>query len=259
MSSSWPRDQTCVSHIGKQILYHWATRKAFSSYVNMLRINPDTLCPLPEVHSHTSSPAPMRCLVNFFLSRLLTHSQTLFFRSLGLLSLWFTSLPAQNRWPGLPLQFLPFEQTSSPLSLWTTSKQDYGSQQSTFSLHPQIKPTHLWPKHDILLLHKLWIMEAPLEPQGWLSAEGDAVIVVTRKSEPSAHGPSRDLWPCLCLILDEPLAFYRPIWNNSSAASSSWRGTQLWLHSSQHSGNWGNKYLKGKSGQSTTKSILELN
>lgn len=98
MSSSWPRDQTCVSHIGKQILYHWATRKAFSSYVNMLRINPDTLCPLPEVHSHTSSPAPMRCLVNFFLSRLLTHSQTLFFRSLGLLP--FGSLPFLHRIDG---------------------------------------------------------------------------------------------------------------------------------------------------------------
>ena len=40
---------------------------------------------------------------------------------------------------------------------------------------------------------------------------GDAIIVVTQKSEPSAHGPSGDLWPCPCLILDEPLAFYRPI------------------------------------------------
>ena len=28
--SSWTRDQTCVSCIGKQILYHWATREALS-------------------------------------------------------------------------------------------------------------------------------------------------------------------------------------------------------------------------------------
>ena len=26
--SSWPRDQTCISCIGRQILYHWATRRA---------------------------------------------------------------------------------------------------------------------------------------------------------------------------------------------------------------------------------------
>ena len=30
--SSWPRDPTCVSCIGKQILYHWATREAPFSY-----------------------------------------------------------------------------------------------------------------------------------------------------------------------------------------------------------------------------------
>ena len=29
--SSRPRDQTCVSHIGRQILYHWATREAHQS------------------------------------------------------------------------------------------------------------------------------------------------------------------------------------------------------------------------------------
>ena len=29
--SSWPRDETCVSCIGRQILYHWATREAHSS------------------------------------------------------------------------------------------------------------------------------------------------------------------------------------------------------------------------------------
>lgn len=62
---------------------------------------------------HTPFPSPYAPICKLFLSRLLTHSQTLFFRSLGLLSLWFTSLPAQNRWPGLPLQFLPFEQISS--------------------------------------------------------------------------------------------------------------------------------------------------
>ena len=28
MGSSWTRDQTCVSCIGRQILYHWATREA---------------------------------------------------------------------------------------------------------------------------------------------------------------------------------------------------------------------------------------
>ena len=31
--SSWPRDQTWVSCIGRQILYHWATREALGSRV----------------------------------------------------------------------------------------------------------------------------------------------------------------------------------------------------------------------------------
>ena len=32
--SSWPRDQTWVSCIGRCILYHWATREAFCLIVN---------------------------------------------------------------------------------------------------------------------------------------------------------------------------------------------------------------------------------
>ena len=28
--SSWPRDQTCISWIGRRVLYHWATREARS-------------------------------------------------------------------------------------------------------------------------------------------------------------------------------------------------------------------------------------
>ena len=32
VGSSWTRNQTCVSCIGRQILYHWATREALSSF-----------------------------------------------------------------------------------------------------------------------------------------------------------------------------------------------------------------------------------
>ena len=33
IESSWPRDRTCVSRIGKWILYHWATWEALSTSV----------------------------------------------------------------------------------------------------------------------------------------------------------------------------------------------------------------------------------
>ena len=36
--SSWPRDQTHVSCIGRQILYHWATREAPISYCYMVNL-----------------------------------------------------------------------------------------------------------------------------------------------------------------------------------------------------------------------------
>ena len=34
--SSQPRDQTCVSYIGRQILYHWATREAYYNSTRMI-------------------------------------------------------------------------------------------------------------------------------------------------------------------------------------------------------------------------------
>ena len=37
MGSSWPRDWTCVSCIGRQILYHWATWEAPSKEVSVLK------------------------------------------------------------------------------------------------------------------------------------------------------------------------------------------------------------------------------
>ena len=37
--SSWPRDQTCVSCIGRQILYHWATWEAMVKNMSYSGIN----------------------------------------------------------------------------------------------------------------------------------------------------------------------------------------------------------------------------
>ena len=60
MGSSWPRDWTCVSCIGRQILYHWATREA-------------QLCDLAEIKhlSHFSckdgQPNSWRVLQNCWL------------------------------------------------------------------------------------------------------------------------------------------------------------------------------------------------
>ena len=35
--SSWPRDQTWVSCIGRPLLYHWVTRKAYSTRIDVIK------------------------------------------------------------------------------------------------------------------------------------------------------------------------------------------------------------------------------
>lgn len=111
-----------------------------SGGINMLCIDPNSLCPLPDVHSHASSPAPhaLNLSAFFFPGSWPRAKPFIILMSLCLLLLLFTSLST-----GLPLQVLPIERIFSHLSLGTTSKWDCGSQQSTFSLHPQVKPTHL--------------------------------------------------------------------------------------------------------------------
>ena len=46
--TSWPRDQTCVSFIGRQILHHWATWKACKAITRQKKIKKNlprnTLC-----------------------------------------------------------------------------------------------------------------------------------------------------------------------------------------------------------------------
>ena len=38
--ASWPRDRTCISYIGRQILYYWATREGWGGYsLNNLNID----------------------------------------------------------------------------------------------------------------------------------------------------------------------------------------------------------------------------
>ena len=45
--SSWPKDQTCISCTGRQILYHWATREAPHTLNRSLVIaKPPSLLPL---------------------------------------------------------------------------------------------------------------------------------------------------------------------------------------------------------------------
>ena len=54
--SSWPRDQTHVSSIGRQILYHWDTREA--PYIMLLsRFSRVRLCVTPETAAHHASPS----------------------------------------------------------------------------------------------------------------------------------------------------------------------------------------------------------
>ena len=55
-ASPWPRDWTCVSCIGRQILYHWAIREAFpktysvSTFRSLLRISSYQFCSIvPEI------------------------------------------------------------------------------------------------------------------------------------------------------------------------------------------------------------------
>ena len=52
--SSHPRDQTCVSCIGRQVLYHWATREAHSIHT-MEELNGKSIHEKNEVLIHTTT------------------------------------------------------------------------------------------------------------------------------------------------------------------------------------------------------------
>ena len=58
--SSWPRDQICISHVGRRVLYHWATKEAkinpAAAAAKSLQSCP-TLCD-PADGSPPGSPVP---------------------------------------------------------------------------------------------------------------------------------------------------------------------------------------------------------
>ena len=68
--SSWPRDWTHISCIGRRILYHWATRKASGRVLcsdenhwdkqTPLKLSTSLFCELPEAKTRvlSSSPSP---------------------------------------------------------------------------------------------------------------------------------------------------------------------------------------------------------
>ena len=82
--SSWPRDQTCISCIGRQILYQWATREAsvkFSSSHNFLIIQEKTSKTKQNNSSSenkvaVSIPTPCAFCIPFNPSILSTHAAT---------------------------------------------------------------------------------------------------------------------------------------------------------------------------------------
>lgn len=117
------------------------------SGINRQCKDPCSLCSLLEAHYTPLPQPPMPSIFQSFLSSPLTKSKTIHYSSRVLLLLWSTSISTQNGWLGPPLQ-LPIKRISSHLSLWTTGKWGCSSQPSTFSLHPHIKPTHLWCKHE---------------------------------------------------------------------------------------------------------------
>ena len=67
--SSWPRDQTHVSYIGRQIPYHWATWKALTPFCH----HPNSRSPHPSPRLYCC-PSP---LSNFFSSNTVSDSSAL--------------------------------------------------------------------------------------------------------------------------------------------------------------------------------------
>ena len=59
MGSSWPRDQTRVSYIGRRILYHWATREAPEQYIFKVTA-------LSRCNSHTILFNYLKCTIQLF-------------------------------------------------------------------------------------------------------------------------------------------------------------------------------------------------
>ena len=61
--SSWPRDQTHISCIGRQVLYHWATSKTlkmfqFSSFQFSRSVMSNSLRPHESQHARPPCPSP---------------------------------------------------------------------------------------------------------------------------------------------------------------------------------------------------------
>ena len=69
--SSWPRNQICISCIGKQVLYHWATRKAPSVIFVVIVIVQSLSCvqlfvtPLSAAHQVSLSFTISQSLLRF--------------------------------------------------------------------------------------------------------------------------------------------------------------------------------------------------
>ena len=72
--SSWPKDWTCISWIGRQILHHWSSRgaqvKSWSSFYKRLLENRTQL--LPYLHSLVSPfyMGHIVCCIKYFCARL---------------------------------------------------------------------------------------------------------------------------------------------------------------------------------------------
>lgn len=100
----------------------------------------------PQRFIHMPLPrAPCPQPFDLFLSGPLTNkpNHSPFLLSLCILLLWPTSLATQNGWPGLHSKFCLLRGFSLIPLLWAFGQWGGRSQQSIFSLHQHIKPTHL--------------------------------------------------------------------------------------------------------------------
>ena len=67
-TSSWPRDQMCVSCVGRQVLYHWATMEIHMSHCCSVTHSCPTLCDPMDQHTRPLCPSPSPEVLPKFMS-----------------------------------------------------------------------------------------------------------------------------------------------------------------------------------------------
>ena len=75
---SWPRDQTCVSSFGREILYHWATREALNTFRQRIMYQTQNRERYSEIRPHSQWHAAIQGSTGYaWLSFPIVQPQTL--------------------------------------------------------------------------------------------------------------------------------------------------------------------------------------